>query len=76
MKQQEEVVLSDLPIFGIISTKGQSFHTVEALSIIMKTALNICGRFFVCYIEGNFFSEYVVLFGCQRNALYLNQMPI
>ncbi len=31
MKQQEEVVLSDLPIFGIISTKGQSFHTVEAL---------------------------------------------
>ncbi|AAP10936.1 3-oxoacyl-[acyl-carrier protein] reductase [Bacillus cereus ATCC 14579] len=31
MKQQEEVVLSDLPIFGIIGTKGQSFHTVEAL---------------------------------------------
>ncbi|PGA98319.1 SDR family NAD(P)-dependent oxidoreductase [Bacillus toyonensis] len=31
MKQQEEVVLSDLPIFGIISTKGQSFHTVDAL---------------------------------------------
>ncbi|MCI4060949.1 SDR family oxidoreductase, partial [Bacillus cereus] len=31
MKQQEEVVLSDLPILGIISTKGQSFHTVEAL---------------------------------------------
>ncbi|MEH7219363.1 SDR family NAD(P)-dependent oxidoreductase [Bacillus toyonensis] len=31
MKQQEEVVLSDLPIFDIISTKGQSFHTVEAL---------------------------------------------
>ncbi|EMY4798735.1 TPA: SDR family NAD(P)-dependent oxidoreductase [Bacillus pacificus] len=31
MKQQEEVVLSDLPIFGIISMKGQSFHTVEAL---------------------------------------------
>ncbi|MGN4751846.1 SDR family NAD(P)-dependent oxidoreductase [Bacillus cereus group sp. MYBK220-1] len=31
MKQQEEVVLSDLPIFGIIDTKGQSFHTVEAL---------------------------------------------
>lgn len=30
MKQQEEVVLSDLPIFGIIGTKGQSFHTVEA----------------------------------------------
>ncbi|MEW4154439.1 SDR family NAD(P)-dependent oxidoreductase [Bacillus thuringiensis] len=31
MKQQEEVVLSDLPIFGIIGTKGQTFHTVEAL---------------------------------------------
>ena len=31
MKQQEEVVLSDLPIFGIIGTKGQSFHTGEAL---------------------------------------------
>ncbi|MGN5649980.1 SDR family NAD(P)-dependent oxidoreductase [Bacillus sp. Brlt_9] len=31
MKQQEEVVLSDLPIFGVIGTKGQSFHTVEAL---------------------------------------------
>ncbi|HEQ3527163.1 TPA: SDR family NAD(P)-dependent oxidoreductase [Bacillus cereus] len=31
MKQQEEVALSDLPIFGIIGTKGQSFHTVEAL---------------------------------------------
>ncbi|HDR7517246.1 SDR family NAD(P)-dependent oxidoreductase [Bacillus mobilis] len=31
MKQQEEVVLNDLPIFGIIGTKGQSFHTVEAL---------------------------------------------
>ncbi|HDR4295546.1 TPA: SDR family NAD(P)-dependent oxidoreductase [Bacillus anthracis] len=31
MKQQEEVVPSDLPIFGIIGTKGQSFHTVEAL---------------------------------------------
>ncbi|NKX11935.1 SDR family NAD(P)-dependent oxidoreductase [Bacillus cereus] len=31
IKQQEEVVLSDLPIFGIIGTKGQSFHTVEAL---------------------------------------------
>ena len=31
MKQQEEVVLSDLQIFGIIGTKGQSFHTVEAL---------------------------------------------
>ncbi|MDA2628262.1 MULTISPECIES: SDR family NAD(P)-dependent oxidoreductase [Bacillus] len=31
LKQQEEVVLSDLPIFGIIGTKGQSFHTVEAL---------------------------------------------
>ncbi|RVU60291.1 SDR family oxidoreductase [Bacillus thuringiensis] len=31
MKQQEEVVLSDLPIFGIMGTKGQSFHTVEAL---------------------------------------------
>ncbi|HDR8181696.1 TPA: SDR family NAD(P)-dependent oxidoreductase [Bacillus thuringiensis] len=31
MKQQEEVVLSDLPISGIIGTKGQSFHTVEAL---------------------------------------------
>ncbi|MFE6135335.1 SDR family NAD(P)-dependent oxidoreductase [Bacillus sp. NPDC057893] len=31
MKQQEEVVLSDLPIFGIISTRGQSFHTIEAL---------------------------------------------
>ncbi|MED1300115.1 SDR family oxidoreductase [[Bacillus thuringiensis] serovar konkukian] len=31
MKQQEEVVLSDLPLFGIIGTKGQSFHTVEAL---------------------------------------------
>ncbi|MEK4674349.1 MULTISPECIES: SDR family NAD(P)-dependent oxidoreductase [Bacillus] len=31
MKQQEEVVLSDLTIFGIIGTKGQSFHTVEAL---------------------------------------------
>ncbi|MED1112947.1 SDR family NAD(P)-dependent oxidoreductase [Bacillus paramycoides] len=31
MKQQEEVVLSDLPVFGIISTKGQSFHTIEAL---------------------------------------------
>lgn len=31
MKQQEEVVLSDLPIFGIIGTKGQSFHKVEAL---------------------------------------------
>ncbi len=46
MKQQEEVVLSDLPIFGIISTKGQSFHTVEALVVIVKTALNICGRFF------------------------------
>ncbi|MED1411444.1 MULTISPECIES: SDR family NAD(P)-dependent oxidoreductase [Bacillus] len=31
MKQQEEVVLSDLPVFGIISTKGQPFHTIEAL---------------------------------------------
>ncbi|MGE6345191.1 SDR family NAD(P)-dependent oxidoreductase [Bacillus mycoides] len=31
MKQQEEVVLSDLPVFGIISTRGQSFHTIEAL---------------------------------------------
>ncbi|MDV6037147.1 SDR family NAD(P)-dependent oxidoreductase [Bacillus sp. SM-B1] len=31
MKQQEEVVLSDLPIFGIIGTKRQLFHTVEAL---------------------------------------------
>ncbi|KFM99034.1 SDR family NAD(P)-dependent oxidoreductase [Bacillus clarus] len=32
MKQQEEVVPSDLPIFGIINTKEQSFHTVEALA--------------------------------------------
>ncbi|MEI5933784.1 SDR family NAD(P)-dependent oxidoreductase [Bacillus sp. RA(2023)] len=31
MKQQEELVLSDLPIFGIIGAKGQSFHTVETL---------------------------------------------
>ncbi|PFJ13696.1 SDR family oxidoreductase [Bacillus cereus] len=30
MKQQEEVVLSDLPIFGVISTKGQSFHLKSA----------------------------------------------
>ncbi|MGG5738726.1 MULTISPECIES: SDR family NAD(P)-dependent oxidoreductase [Bacillus cereus group] len=32
MKQQEEVVLSDLPVFGVISTRGQSFHTIEALA--------------------------------------------
>lgn len=31
MKQQEEVMLTDLPIFGVISAKKQSFHTVEAL---------------------------------------------
>lgn len=31
MKQQEEVRLSDLPIFGVISTKEQSLHTVESL---------------------------------------------
>ncbi|KEK25950.1 SDR family NAD(P)-dependent oxidoreductase [Bacillus gaemokensis] len=31
MKQQEEVMLSDLPIFGIISAKNSSFHTVETL---------------------------------------------
>ena len=74
MKQQEEVVLSDLPIFGIISTKGQSFHTVEAL--VYENRPQYMWTVFVCYIEGNFFSEYVVLFGCQRNALYLNQMPI
>ncbi|OQR58102.1 SDR family NAD(P)-dependent oxidoreductase [Bacillus sp. CDB3] len=32
MKQQEEVVLNDLPVFGVISTRGQSFHTIEALA--------------------------------------------
>ncbi|MDZ5607306.1 SDR family NAD(P)-dependent oxidoreductase [Bacillus pseudomycoides] len=31
MKHQEEVMLTDLPIFGIISTKEQSFHTVGTL---------------------------------------------
>ena len=31
MKHQEEVILTDLPIFGIISTKEQSFHTVGTL---------------------------------------------
>ncbi|MGG0238686.1 SDR family NAD(P)-dependent oxidoreductase [Bacillus rhizoplanae] len=31
MEQQEEVRLSDLPIFGVISTKEQSLHTVESL---------------------------------------------
>ncbi|PEB53131.1 SDR family oxidoreductase [Bacillus pseudomycoides] len=31
MKQQEEVILRDLPIFGIISTEEQSLHTVETL---------------------------------------------
>ena len=31
MKQQEELMLSDLPIFGIISTKEQALHTVETL---------------------------------------------
>lgn len=31
MEQQEEVRVSDLPIFGVISTKEQSLHTIEAL---------------------------------------------
>ncbi|WP_255291924.1 SDR family NAD(P)-dependent oxidoreductase [Bacillus pseudomycoides] len=31
MKHQEEVMLTDLLIFGIISTKEQSFHTVGTL---------------------------------------------
>jgi len=31
MKHQEEVMLTDLPIFGIISAKEQSFHTVGTL---------------------------------------------
>ncbi|WP_459499670.1 SDR family NAD(P)-dependent oxidoreductase [Bacillus sp. C1] len=31
MKQQEEVMLSDLPIFGVICTKEQSLHTVGTL---------------------------------------------
>ncbi|MDM5156209.1 SDR family NAD(P)-dependent oxidoreductase [Bacillus sp. DX1.1] len=31
MKQQEEVRLTDLPIFGIIGVKEQSFHAVGAL---------------------------------------------
>ncbi len=31
MKQQEEVMLTDLPIFGVISAKKQSFHTAETL---------------------------------------------
>ena len=47
MKQQEEVVLSDLPIFGIISTKGQSFHTVEAL-VYNKNRPQYMWTVFVC----------------------------
>ncbi|WP_243524105.1 SDR family NAD(P)-dependent oxidoreductase [Bacillus pseudomycoides] len=31
MNHQEEVMLTDLPIFGVFSTREQSFHTVETL---------------------------------------------
>ena len=31
MNHQEEVMLTDLPIFGIVSAGEQSFHTVETL---------------------------------------------
>ena len=64
-----KVVLSDLPIFGIISTKGQSFHTVEAL-IVKPPSI------YVDFCMKIIFNECVVRFDYQRNALYSYQMLV